>query len=675
MSCAEGHVKLVEFLLHFPYPERLKTLFKESSGDRMYRLGVPINAEDGHGRTPLHVAALYNKPEVVKLLLRFKVPVISNYSEGLISDSQMEGSPVDGMNQGRDVSPEIQDGTETYCSSTGRKGGPSEVFQPVEVDSTEPEGNTPLLMAVRGHTYMLSGVDRLYHEVAGLLLQHGADPNRSMVTVNGPSTALREACRKADVDMMALLLRHGAKDEEHTVLKMAIASRNWDMIGTMLQYKSHTDSEYKVNALAVARSSLGSEFDEDVMTTSGLGLRGQWPSVAVVINWHGLELQDLEPDWLYKACWQQTGRPPNDSDHSLTLFSITRVDLSRNKLSHLPAELFQMPSLRNLNASYNDLTELDRTPPPAPIPAVCQHCHEHVLEGTCDRDWQEEPARPDWNLPVLAELQLHHNSLREVPVSVFRLPSLSRLNVSHNKLDSMPYEMWSSPSLTELNLSHNQLNSLPYGVTTRALPIERIAVPDHPNSLSSMESLSSSLSGTPRSVASEPLLHRGVPMPLSLDLSSERLATPPGSLQSQGSASSGPHQDIPICFLNHWQDRLRVKITFSDDFGHPGMLRKKSNLLDLNLAHNSFQSIPIGLACLAPHLDRLNMSHNKLSQVGALENLPAEISRLDLSHNSIMMMGDVLFECSVTGGLETNLAGLGVRSCYNPPPQDSPKKG
>jgi len=64
--------------------------------------------------------------------------------------------------------------------------------------------------------------------------------------------------------------------------------------------------------------------------------RSLWPSCAVVINWHSLNLPLIEVDWLYKACWQHTLRPPPDVDIKITLASVTRLDLSNNHPTALP---------------------------------------------------------------------------------------------------------------------------------------------------------------------------------------------------------------------------------------------------------------------------------------------------------------------------------------------------
>ena len=42
-------------------------------GNRLYRLGVPVNARDGRGHSALHLAVMFGHADVVRLLLEFTV--------------------------------------------------------------------------------------------------------------------------------------------------------------------------------------------------------------------------------------------------------------------------------------------------------------------------------------------------------------------------------------------------------------------------------------------------------------------------------------------------------------------------------------------------------------------------------------------------------------------------
>ncbi|KAK7078389.1 hypothetical protein SK128_010660, partial [Halocaridina rubra] len=60
-----------------------------------------------------------------------------------------------------------------------------------------------------------------------------------------------------------------------------------------------------------------------------------------------------------------------------------------------------------------------------------------------------------------------------------------------------------------------------------------------------------------------------------------------------------------------------------------------SHLQSLNLSHNAFSSVPAGIACLALSLNRLNLSYNRLNEMGAASCYPVGLKQLDISHNRI----------------------------------------
>jgi Leucine-rich repeat (LRR) protein len=73
-----------------------------------------------------------------------------------------------------------------------------------------------------------------------------------------------------------------------------------------------------------------------------------------------------------------------------------------------------------------------------------------------------------WRSPALEELHLEYNELEAISSEVFtHLPNLQALDVSHNKLTSLPLSMWMAPKLKDLNVSCNRLRSLPSWINER----------------------------------------------------------------------------------------------------------------------------------------------------------------------------------------------------------------
>ncbi|XP_077146276.1 DISP complex protein LRCH3 isoform X3 [Ranitomeya variabilis] len=109
------------------------------------------------------------------------------------------------------------------------------------------------------------------------------------------------------------------------------------------------------------------------------------------------------------------------------LSDTTQADLSRNRLSEIPAEICNYVSLESLN--------------------LYQNCVRYVPEATL-------------NLQALTFLNLSRNQLTSLPGHVCSLP-LKVLIASNNKLDSLPEEICHLRLLTELDVSCNEIQTLP----------------------------------------------------------------------------------------------------------------------------------------------------------------------------------------------------------------------
>eukprot|EP00079_Xenopus_tropicalis_P018634 XP_004920714.2 PREDICTED: leucine-rich repeat and calponin homology domain-containing protein 4 [Xenopus tropicalis] len=115
------------------------------------------------------------------------------------------------------------------------------------------------------------------------------------------------------------------------------------------------------------------------------------------------------------------------SARNYDLTDITRADLSKNRLSEVPADICQLVSLESLNLYHNCL----RFIPPALS-----------------------------NLQVLTHLNISRNLLPSLPPCICRLP-LTVLIASNNKLGALPEEIGTMTSLRQLDVSCNDLQALP----------------------------------------------------------------------------------------------------------------------------------------------------------------------------------------------------------------------
>lgn len=55
----------------------------------------------------------------------------------------------------------------------------------------------------------------------------------------------------------------------------------------------------------------------------------------------------------------------------------------------------------------------------------------------------------------------------------------------------------------------------------------------------------------------------------------------------------------------------------------------------LDLAHNHFSTVPWDLTCLAPNLEKINLSHNCITTVNCIKDFPSRVKQINLSHNEI----------------------------------------
>ncbi|KAM9316941.1 DISP complex protein LRCH3 [Gastrophryne carolinensis] len=117
--------------------------------------------------------------------------------------------------------------------------------------------------------------------------------------------------------------------------------------------------------------------------------------------------------------------PRSAARHDLS--DTTQADLSRNRLSEVPAEICHYVPLESLN--------------------LYQNCIRYVPEATL-------------NLQALTYLNLSRNQLTSLPGHVCSLP-LKVLIASNNKLDSLPEEIGLLRHLTELDVSCNEIRLLP----------------------------------------------------------------------------------------------------------------------------------------------------------------------------------------------------------------------
>ena len=335
-----------------------------------------------------------------------------------------------------------------------------------------------------------------------------------------------------------------------------------------------------------------------------------FPSTSVMINWHNCNLAAVKESFLVDAAVRRNPKLKlSPKVHCSAVHAVTRLDLSNNQLVELPESVWSMQSLKSLNLAQNKLESL-----PAAVAAPKRIGLSSLrLAG----------RGPLYNCPALEEVFLQDNRLQTLPAALFLgLKALTCLDVSNNKLQYLPFEMWHATALKEFNLSFNLLTELPSS-RGGSLGVDNAAA--HNNSSLSDTSYDSDISET-------------IP-DLNLDSSDTDSVGRAGAKVSQ----SERDRNLKRLSLKHdslWSTSLDIQdksavIIDEDGVGDGAGEADCCNLVNLNLAHNSFSVVPKCLACLCPSLTRLNLSYNAVSKFGAVHCYPLSLKYLDLSYNEV----------------------------------------
>ncbi|OXA37186.1 Leucine-rich repeat serine/threonine-protein kinase 1 [Folsomia candida] len=600
--CINGHANILELLLKFDYPEDILITLRHFSGDWEYEMPFDINMKDVSGQNALYIACQMGNQRLIDTLLKHRVEVrkLGEKRRATIQPSESEQNFADltkntSPNKRR-VSESIQGIISKLSLATNQNlislKRSENLLCPIDVNAYCEDYQTPLHVVVKQRN----------HAIATMLLNAKADPNLPILpspnnsagtgTINRSknpadqrcikrkdeaSTALLEACLHRDLGMIELLLKYGSRDDDCKAI--AVISHDDIIVGKILALKSHLDSENKINSSYINDYILLNLKKVSALTSS------VFPTCAVNINWHNQKLDRVCEQWLINASIRINPRlrlcPRNQN---LGLQAITRLDLSSNVLKSLPRIVWCLCSLKHLNLSHNKIESIDLT------------------SGTIVS-------------PSLEEILLNENELEVLPEELFtHFPVLNSLNVSNNNLQTIPSTVWSAPKLQDLNLSLNLLTDLP--------------------ALSSGMEFSVFDSLPYQSLVSSP--EPKSPDFIVVDFQKTRDRLIRNSTSSSVSSSDNALQDSQSTTIAHhalWREN--VSIVKDQELAQKSSAIESSPLLNLNLAHNSFHKIPKVLACLAPNLQRLNVSYNNLKFMGHVGEYPTDLKQLDLSHNQI----------------------------------------
>ncbi|XP_004449077.1 leucine-rich repeat-containing protein 2 [Dasypus novemcinctus] len=137
----------------------------------------------------------------------------------------------------------------------------------------------------------------------------------------------------------------------------------------------------------------------------------------------------------------------------IELFQAMRIlDLPKNQILSLPAEIGRLKNLKELNVSFNHLRSIP------PELGDCENLEKLDFSGNLELT--ELPFELS-NLKRATFVDISVNKFSSVPVCVLRMPNLQWLDVSSNDLDDLPQDIDRLEALQTFLLYKNKLTYLP----------------------------------------------------------------------------------------------------------------------------------------------------------------------------------------------------------------------
>lgn len=131
------------------------------------------------------------------------------------------------------------------------------------------------------------------------------------------------------------------------------------------------------------------------------------------------------------------------------LENLKTLNLAQNRLKIGQSSIFQLPSLKDLNLSYNQITFLEEF---SSLPSRLIFDRASIHPGVIGMN--------------LKKLNLSYNEFRDLTNSISIFTSLETLDLEGNEFTSIPSVIFSLKKLRSLNVNYNRLMSLPSGLAS-----------------------------------------------------------------------------------------------------------------------------------------------------------------------------------------------------------------
>ncbi|CAJ0948647.1 unnamed protein product, partial [Mesorhabditis belari] len=474
-----GDVNIAKCLFEFPLDKKYTKIIENNKGNK-YRFMVDANAMDGQCRTALYTAVVDGHQEMSEFLLQYQV--------------------------------EFTDGT---------------IGCPFQVDVYCIRGRTPLMIAAFNQSVGL--IQLLLQHDADVNLPLGVleDSEQSLESARCVgSGALAEAARSGGLHVVQLLLQNGAVDTDNRALSIAAQTNNEKIVRVLLCRLAHADVEYKVNKrnVDVGQVRVGeSLLPSSLCPSKGASLSWASASLAAVLpDWFVAAALHVNPRLkttrlalaaitrvdlscnrltVFPSVLMQmvslrslnlsqnqlkTIEPPSyaTSSHSIEILilsnnkiealssqllaalpALTNLDLSHNRITHLPEYIWLSPALKELNVAHNSLTALPSLNNRTRLSRTANvgQISDGFVAGTELDEATQQGERLELRRANIWMGEIPLCKVEEEPsdVPISSSGTLTTLNLQANKLSVFPSCLACvCPRLLSLNLSFNLLTQL-----------------------------------------------------------------------------------------------------------------------------------------------------------------------------------------------------------------------
>ncbi|KAM7064029.1 leucine-rich repeat-containing protein 2 isoform 1-T2 [Molossus nigricans] len=171
---------------------------------------------------------------------------------------------------------------------------------------------------------------------------------------------------------------------------------------------------------------------------------------------HWTELPDSLKEQTHLKEWHINNTLIQTIPTYIELFQAMRIlDLPKNQISHLPAEIGCLKNLKELNVRFNHLQSIP------PELGDCENLEK--LDCSGNLELAELPFELS-NLKQVTFVDISANKFSSVPICVLRMSSLQWLDISNNSLSDLPQDIDRLEELQTFLLYKNKLTYLPHAL-------------------------------------------------------------------------------------------------------------------------------------------------------------------------------------------------------------------